>query len=348
LRYDGRTFEDWMTQLDTDLSLQARTEAIGALAAFGQRGYSAESTKKLMELLSDEEVQPLAIRALGKIGTAAEEAIPALKEAAKNEERHRDATQAIARIRGEKVESVSARALLAKRETKLRELLQQKSEQLLRDMHDVEGLQKNLGVVDPATAAAQSQMLQQQLAVVSNSIFSHTAQVANLEVEIDKLKLDIELARDPAAREARAEEEMLKDDRLRRWGDQLVEVETALIDEKEDASPNDRDVRVLSKREQQIEERIAARRDELMKRFSDVNEAVKVKEYEGKKLATEKHRDSVVEQLKDLKQQHAELTEKLSVMTRDTAELDVKRARIRVQQQIVDKLEHELQAMSIE
>ncbi|HEY4313143.1 MAG TPA: M56 family metallopeptidase [Pirellulales bacterium] len=352
LRYDGRTFEDWVTQLDTDLSLQARNEAIGALAAFGQRGYGAESTKKLVELLSDEEVQPLAIRALGKIGPAAEEAIPALEEAAKNEERHRDATQAIARIRGEKVESVSARALLAKRETKLRELLQQKSEQLVRNMHDVEGLQKNLGIVDPATAAAQNQMLQQQLAVVNNSIFSHTSQLANLEVEIDKVKLDIELARDPAAREARAEEEMLKDDRLRTFEAQLIDAEIALDEAREENRKQGRDpderLQGFKRRQQSIEDRIHARRDELMKKFSDSNEAVKIKEYEGKKLATEKHRDSVSEQLKDLKQQQAELTEKLSVMTRDTAELDVKRARIRVQQEIVDKLEHELQAMSIE
>ena len=48
----------------------------------------------------------------------------------------------------------------------------------------------------------------------------------------------------------------------------------------------------------------------LMKRFSDSNEAVKIKEYEGKLKATEKHRDSVEDQLKELKKQHADLTER--------------------------------------
>ncbi len=169
------------------------------MAAFGQRGYGVEATKCLSGLLADEEVRDVTIRALGKIGPAAEEALPQLEDLVDDEESRRDALQAIARIRGEKIERADPRADLTRREVKLRDLLQQRMDELVRDMHDIENLQKALGIVDPAAAAAQSQMLQQQMAVVNNSIFSHTAQLANLEVEIDKYKLDIELARDPAA-----------------------------------------------------------------------------------------------------------------------------------------------------
>jgi capsular exopolysaccharide synthesis family protein len=236
-----------------------------------------------------------------------------------------------------------------KKEQKLSELRQMKSEELLRDMKDIEGLQKNLGIVDPAAAAAQNQMLQQQLGVVNNSIFSHTSQAANLEVEVDKLKLDIELARDPAAREARAEEEMHKDDKLKKLEEQKSDLELAISEAKNQVKGKDNPtVKRLAKSLQAVEEKVGLRRDDLMKRFSDSNESVKIKEFEGKKLATEKHRASVVEQIAELKEQHTELTEKLTVMTRDTAELDTKRQRVKTLQALVDGLNADLYKISVE
>src|SRR5262249_43975391 len=115
-----------------------------------------------------------------------------------------------------------------RRAAKLRELLAQKQAELDRDMGDIKRLQESMGFLNPAVVATQNQLLQQQLSVVNNSIFSHTAQVGNLEVEIDKYKLDIELARDPSAREARAEEEAHKDEKLRKLEDQKQDLELAI------------------------------------------------------------------------------------------------------------------------
>ena len=79
LRYDGRSFVEWLTQLDTELSVGKRRETIAALTAFGQRGYGPEVTQKLIELLADEDLREYAIRALGRLGPTAAEAIPAFR-----------------------------------------------------------------------------------------------------------------------------------------------------------------------------------------------------------------------------------------------------------------------------
>ncbi len=237
-----------------------------------------------------------------------------------------------------------------KKEIKLRELLQQKSDELIRDMHDVENLQKNLGIVDPAAAASKNGLMQQQLAVLNNSIFSQTSQHANLQVDIDKYKLDIELARDPSAREARAEEEMHKDEKFKKLEEQKSDLELGIAEAKNSVKggKDNPTVKRLSKSLSAVEEKVALRRDELMKRFSDSNEAVKIKEYEGKLKATEKHRDSVEDQLKELKKQHTDLTNDLMLMTRNTAELDNKQQRVKALQQLVDELNRDLYKISIE
>ncbi len=293
-------------------------------------------------------MREVTIRALGKIGPAAEEALPQLEELLDDETSRRDALQAIARIRGEKVERPDPRADLTRREVKLRELLQQKNDELVRDMHDVENLQKNLGVVDPAAAAAQSQMLQQQMSVLNNSIFSHTSQLANQEVEIDKYKLDIELARDPATREARAEEEIRKDEKLRKLEEQVTDIEAAVANAKNQNGEDNPAVKRLAKTLAAAEGKVALRRDELLKRFSDANEAIKVREYEGKQRAAEKRRDSLAEQLKELKDQQQELAQRMDVIGRDTPELDVKRARVRKLQEWVDELTRDLYRLQLE
>ena len=44
-------------------------------------------------------------------------------------------------------------------------------------------------------------------------------------MEIDHYKLEIELAQDPVAKEARAEEEMHKDERMKKLDDQLSNID---------------------------------------------------------------------------------------------------------------------------
>ena len=206
LRYDGRSFVEWLTQLDTELSVGKRRETIAALTAFGQRGYGPEVTQKLVELLADEDLREYAIRALGRLGPTAAEAIPALEEAAKKDRYRQDAVQALALIRGEKIdisppspESPEARAEQLRREAKLMQLLAEKRIELARDTHDLERLQKSLGVARSADAAGQLQLLQQQLVILNTSIVSHKSQLSNLEVAIDRLTLDMALVRDPTA-----------------------------------------------------------------------------------------------------------------------------------------------------
>ncbi|HVU88672.1 MAG TPA: polysaccharide biosynthesis tyrosine autokinase [Pirellulales bacterium] len=237
----------------------------------------------------------------------------------------------------------------SKKEAKLRDLLQQKTEELLRDMHDVERLQKSIGVLDQQAAATHAGLMQQQLGVVNNSLFSHTAQQGNLEVEIDKYKLDIELARDPSAREARAEEEMHKDEKLRKLEEQRSDLELSIAEAKTQIKNKDNPtLKRLLKSLAVVEEKVELRRDELLKRFSDSNEAIKIKEYEGKQRSTERHRDSVAQQIEELKNQKKELEEQLKTMTRDTAELDNKKQRVKALQHLVDELNSDLYKISVE
>ena len=97
-----------------------------------------------------------------------------------------------------------------------------------------------------------------------------------------------------------------------------------------------------------IEDKIAARRDELMKRFSDANEAIKIKELQGKLASAEKHRDSVNKQLDELKKQREELIKKLEIITRDTAELDTRKQSLRVEQDFVGELTSRLNRLQLE
>lgn len=53
LRYDGKSFEQWQQVFATDLSSEAQGQAIGALAAFGARGYGPEVAQLLLEAPDD-------------------------------------------------------------------------------------------------------------------------------------------------------------------------------------------------------------------------------------------------------------------------------------------------------
>ena len=236
-----------------------------------------------------------------------------------------------------------------KKEAKLRELLQEKNTELIRDMHEVERLQKTIGVLDQQAAATQSSLLQHQLLTISNSLFSQASQLGTLQVEIDKCKLDVELARDPAAREARAEEEMHKDEKLKKLEEQRSALELGVAEAMNQLKTRDNPTaKRLSKSLAAVEEQVELRRDQLLKHFSDSSEAVKIKEYEGKQRAFERHRESITTQIEELKKQKEELTERLTAMTRDTAELDNKRQKVKTLQHLVDELNGDLYKISVE
>ena len=235
------------------------------------------------------------------------------------------------------------------KERKLKAAIEEKQEQLIRAKKDVESLQKNLQIVDPAQAAQQLSMTQNQLAMLNNSIFSHTAELSNLDVKIEDLKLEISLAQDPQAKEARAEEEMHKDERLKELEKELNGVEMAIADLGKQVKGKDSPaIKRIEQHRNAVEDKISMRRDELMKKFSDSNEAIKVKEFTGKLSSVEKHRDAVKEQLDGLKKDREELTKKLDIITRDTAELDTRKQTLRMQQQFLDKLNADYAQIEIE
>jgi HEAT repeat protein len=50
LRYDGKTFDQWRTAWQTELSTEKRLEAVKALAAFGANGYGKEAAQAIAEV----------------------------------------------------------------------------------------------------------------------------------------------------------------------------------------------------------------------------------------------------------------------------------------------------------
>ena len=51
LRYHGKSFNQWKTSLQTELSPDRRLEAIRAMAAFGARGYAKEAAEVIAKLM---------------------------------------------------------------------------------------------------------------------------------------------------------------------------------------------------------------------------------------------------------------------------------------------------------
>ena len=51
LRYDGKTFDEWRTAWQTELSTEKRLEAVQALAAFGANGYGKEAAEAIFEVV---------------------------------------------------------------------------------------------------------------------------------------------------------------------------------------------------------------------------------------------------------------------------------------------------------
>ncbi len=50
LRYDGKTFDEWRTAWQTELSLEKRLEVVKALAAFGANGYGKRAAESIVDL----------------------------------------------------------------------------------------------------------------------------------------------------------------------------------------------------------------------------------------------------------------------------------------------------------
>ncbi len=53
LRYDGKTFSQWRTEWQTELSTEKRIEAVKALAAFGRAGYGKEAAAVILDVAGE-------------------------------------------------------------------------------------------------------------------------------------------------------------------------------------------------------------------------------------------------------------------------------------------------------
>jgi HEAT repeat protein len=87
LRYARRSFEEWREQLLNDLDAKTCIEAMAPMTAFGKRGYAAEATAALAEVLRSDrkDESEAAAGALARIGS---EALPALIDALADERPH--------------------------------------------------------------------------------------------------------------------------------------------------------------------------------------------------------------------------------------------------------------------
>jgi HEAT repeat protein/beta-lactamase regulating signal transducer with metallopeptidase domain len=98
LTYGGKSFEQWRTELVTELKPEVRIEGIKALSAFGANGYEAEAAQAILDIMKgydvtlrnqdDDRVIAAALEAVRKIGPAAQAPLVAgLKDPHPNERR---------------------------------------------------------------------------------------------------------------------------------------------------------------------------------------------------------------------------------------------------------------------
>ena len=226
-RYDGQSFADWVAVLENDLSRERKVEALRALAAFGAHGYAQDAILQILRGVREcEAPRDEAVRALCDLGRRSAALTAELEKAVKQDnppESKQLLTEALTSIRQPAAApsitprmqpigsvpittapaaasapaataaprtSTTAEAL-ARKEQALKQMIDDRTEKLIRAKKDVENLQKNLGILDPSEVFQQMAAIQTQLAALNNTIFSQTSEAANLEVRTDDLKREI-------------------------------------------------------------------------------------------------------------------------------------------------------------
>jgi HEAT repeat protein/beta-lactamase regulating signal transducer with metallopeptidase domain len=95
LRYAGKSFEQWRTELLTELKPAVRVDGVKALATFGVNGYGTEATRAVLELMrgydinnSDREDQNVVSAAYDAVRKIGDPAVPALREGLREKNRN--------------------------------------------------------------------------------------------------------------------------------------------------------------------------------------------------------------------------------------------------------------------
>jgi HEAT repeat protein len=63
LRYGGKNFDQWRTELETELKSEIRIDGLTALAAFGANGYGTEATRTILDMMKNYNQNQLVNRA---------------------------------------------------------------------------------------------------------------------------------------------------------------------------------------------------------------------------------------------------------------------------------------------
>jgi hypothetical protein len=101
--YGGKSFDEWRTELLTDLEPETRVKALTALGAFGANGYAEEAAAAIGEVLKGEEagdnhlVASAAFQALARCGAAA---VPVLETQLGRDRVRGDAVSALVNLAG--------------------------------------------------------------------------------------------------------------------------------------------------------------------------------------------------------------------------------------------------------
>jgi HEAT repeat protein/beta-lactamase regulating signal transducer with metallopeptidase domain len=109
LRYGGKNFDQWRTEMMTELKPAIRVDGLKAFAAFGANGYGPEATQAVLEMMrgydvmienSSDEDAPVVKASYGAIRKIGAEAVPVLTAVVKSENRNarRFAIEALGRV----------------------------------------------------------------------------------------------------------------------------------------------------------------------------------------------------------------------------------------------------------
>ena len=70
LSYEGKSFDDWRKSWRTELSLEKRTDAVKALAAFGSHGFGPEASEAILDVAQEYDSLEYGDNPEGKFGNA--------------------------------------------------------------------------------------------------------------------------------------------------------------------------------------------------------------------------------------------------------------------------------------
>ena len=223
-------------------------------------------------------------------------------------------------------------------EAKLRDELEANSAKLIREMHDLESLRKQLGIVNPNSDGNELRdALQARLTVVNNRLRSLNSECLTLDSQIGRLNEQLDALSSEQGKKDRAEQMLQGDGMLSFYRDELaMRVEL----NKRNISIDDKGLDTLD-----TDRRLKARREELLEAAA-ARDTAKAKEYRGQLVIKHRERDRVKEQVAALGLEYEELFTKLDVLSHRRPELAEMQLQVKTMTSNVDALNQQLYKIS--